>query len=73
LKGDKIIEYLEDCKDCHKQLTEDFECWFAVNHPWDWWKKQLGKPVYSMVRLLVHDLCKRAHEDGFKAGMKAKV
>jgi hypothetical protein len=43
----------------------DFNAWWAVNHPHDWWAEdRKGAPLPHLDRLLVADLCRKAFEAG---------
>jgi len=41
----------------------DFEAWWSMNHPFDWWAKVIGEPLPFAYRLRVWELCKKAYED----------
>jgi hypothetical protein len=44
-------------------MTDDFDHWFARNHPWDWWAKARGgEPLPHLDRLLVTELARLAYE-----------
>lgn len=41
---------------------QQFREWYARNHPWDWFTKEMGQPVPSSVRLRTWAICKAAWE-----------
>ena len=39
----------------------DFDCWWSINHPFDWWAKQRdGEPLPTSDRLRVWEICHAA-------------
>lgn len=43
----------------------DFDEWWSLNHPFDWYSKiNGGEPISHTIRLHVWDLAKRAYEAG---------
>lgn len=44
-----------------QKLTEDFDRWFARNHPWDWFAKERGESMATKDRLLVWAMCRKAY------------
>lgn len=47
-----------------------FESWFARNHPWDWWTKEMGAPIPTHARWLVSDFARRAYQEGRRDGIE---
>jgi hypothetical protein len=47
-----------------QKMVSDFRDWWAVNHPFDWWKKERGESLDLNTRTLVWELCFRAYTAG---------
>ena len=45
-----------------RRNSEDFETWWARNHPWDWWGKFHGKPLAQAEILHLWQLAKAAYD-----------
>jgi len=44
------------------RLKDDFQHWFARNHPWDWFAKENGgSPISALQRLHYWFLCRAAY------------
>jgi len=48
-------------------LSEEFESWWAVNHPLDWWTKKRGDSLPHGDRLLVWEIARQAYIAGRQA------
>jgi len=48
-------------------LEDDFEKWWSVNHPFDWWTKERGDSLPHGDRLLVWNIANKAYIAGRKA------
>ena len=40
--------------------VDEFRSWWARNHPWDWWRRSLGRAVNTKVRIEVWAICRDA-------------
>jgi len=39
---------------------KEFEDWFSNNHPWDWFKDELGDPVPTSMRIRLWEWARAA-------------
>lgn len=49
-------------KQPYRPISEEFDRWWAHNHPWDWFAEERGNPLPFKDRLLVWEMCRLAFD-----------